>query len=757
MAKEYLEPNLQESAEILPDNDAPEVLMHEQQEVIDAVNHIITQIEDNQTRLEVVDTVDSLIYSVEYKSAINAVSNSDFDYIRTLVTNNPSSLGQILNETLYQKKLDVTKFILENYSDNKELHIGDIIYPFINLKTEEQTQVLELVSEEQMLELANRLIGWIAYSALDSSQKQKGIIENLSPKLLSIFAEDSLYTIITNLEDTSSNLPFQKVSSVKIIYNNEGYYSQDIKPEEVSAENIESVKIGPKISAGSDPIGYNIFVPEGEVKAVYVYVYGGYGTVAAQEKTFSPNMLYPQQSELLSHGIVIVNLNLIDLLELEVNQSDMPKDIFDRLNKSIHKFCIKLKEPSSIDAELSILEGKPLVLAGGSFGGLMSIRHQQMFEDDFDRYISLDGSLSLKHERESLFNSNDEVNKQAFQDAKEGWEGENEAFGCLDPASSPLGNKPVLIAQNLDDSNVLLSSTLDFCNKSLGEERTNLVNVYFPAKGDNVWTIGEGNKGHFPKSTKEFVDTLANFIINGPTDSSNFTQLKILVADMFSSGSKYDATIEDEFNTLIYLEDQKLTKIFGDRIKAREFLEENWNSYKSLYNMMVYCKETDAGIRDLDQDDFEDLDNFIESYYDEFLISLGVKQKANRQTIKYENCSNHDVIRDAYLKTLIDCGAHGTREVMVNAIKINPKLAKLWSLENISSPEYETRFTVAKELFFEKLIKIDALKDLLTEYQNNATDEEVLHYKSTIETIAELDLIGAYEIDAITQGSYGGA
>lgn len=79
-----------------------------------------------------------------------------------------------------------------------------------------------------------------------------------------------------------------------------------------------------------DPIGYNIFIPEGEIKAVYVEVYGGRKAAEAKEFTNLPYLLTIFDKPILKQGIALVKLNLVDLIELKVQQASMPKEFFYR-------------------------------------------------------------------------------------------------------------------------------------------------------------------------------------------------------------------------------------------------------------------------------------------------------------------------------------------------------------------------------------------------------------------------------------------
>src|SRR5690606_26115273 len=109
----------------------------------------------------------------------------------------------------------------------------------------------------------------------------------------------------------------------------------------------------------------------------------------------SPGSLHNYEKYLMNHGVAIIKLNLPDLLELDVPQSQMPEDLHRKIQDCIHKFYRTLTEnPEKLHTRLKEINTDKIYLGGSSFGGLICVRHAQMYPDDFSGYISIDGALS---------------------------------------------------------------------------------------------------------------------------------------------------------------------------------------------------------------------------------------------------------------------------------------------------------------------------------------------------------------------------
>lgn len=338
----------------------------------------------------------------------------------------------------------------------------------------------------------------------------------------------------------------------KIIYNQKGYDRDlgrvegekgivKVEGQKLEFEWIKKSK-NPRAPVPKIPIGYNIFLPHGEVKGVIVVVYGGSQSKNLLTSRREPETtnLQSQERYLLSQGIVVVTLNLIDLRELQIFQDAMPEEIHNKLHASIDYFINTLRSDKSeiIFAGFEIPKTARIILFGGSFGGGVTLRHAEISPRSFDGYISQDGAISrgsfydlpiVNYDRENIPGAKeagkwlsplDEDLKAARLQSKD----------RLHEKDSKVENiqKPILLLHNFDDNDVNVKVSLDFYKEAmntLDDDRRNLVQLLITRRGNpapnSIEHPGSGYfKGHsFPTDLDAFESyarTIANFVLYGP-------------------------------------------------------------------------------------------------------------------------------------------------------------------------------------------------------------------------------------------------
>lgn len=359
----------------------------------------------------------------------------------------------------------------------------------------------------------------------------------------------------------------------RTIYNNEGY---DFQPSFVPNTATRTFIEGKALALDKEksiPIGYNVHLPPEGIKLenIIVEVYGGGETSFLPDENLSTLNTY-----LLNKGTAIIQLNLPDLFKLTKHQNRMSEELHQEIHACIDKFFHKLKS-SPKEFGLESLKDKPVYLYGASFGGLMSIRHSELYPKTFDGYISHDGELDTK----VFFKADLEERKKP-----QPW---------LNPAKPSEIRKiedPILLLHNMDDNNVNAKSTLSFYQKLSTAQKETLARIFTTSIGNPI-PFREGkpdirNKGHFaPKKEKDFIlyaETLRHFLKKGPSLSAvgiwrGYQQN--IKANQFYKG----ATIKENFIAAA-LEHYKRKKHHYDSF------HHYWKTdYKPLFSALWYAHE----------------------------------------------------------------------------------------------------------------------------------------------------------------------
>lgn len=373
----------------------------------------------------------------------------------------------------------------------------------------------------------------------------------------------------------------------KIIYNLDGYTTDqtgktDItdlppashkihkgKPIVIKAGEFIKTTETPKGSEGDKvekdiPIGYDVYLPFGSIKGVLLNVYGGYKAKERVEVLSKPDMyLDSLDSYLMSQGIAVIKLNLIDLLELENFQEEMPELLHKKLHASINKFfeCLRGKDPDKILQGIIPSTAK-IYLYGASFGGRTAIRQAELYPDTFDGYISHDGAIS---------SSMGDLSDLAFLNRKKS---NSKAVKWIDPLGSEKIkniNQPILILHNFDDNNVNIKVSLHFYEEALKEGKGNLIKLFITSKGNEIMTK-QHNKGHFTPTRqdllKRYIETISSFILEGPTAISK--ESNRMSHEILSEWAAHQYTIYAD-------------KHYNEASFSDKFISEAYRRYKNTY------------------------------------------------------------------------------------------------------------------------------------------------------------------------------
>ncbi|MGE3320164.1 MAG: alpha/beta hydrolase family protein [Candidatus Berkiella sp.] len=248
------------------------------------------------------------------------------------------------------------------------------------------------------------------------------------------------------------------------------------------------------------PIGYKIFMPDdiSQVSDVIVCVYGG--NKEADKKNLIDSI---NRSAFTKWGVAenccVIELFLPDLLQPD-SQFVMSVDLYSIIQRCIHHFFEKVREPQSLDPEL-VRYGfakAHYFLMGASFGGAVVVRHSQLYPHTFNGYISHDGNLGPLKDMPIV-----PTKPRVYANAS---------------ALSPLAHvkdceDAMLLLQNNDDNNVNRENVLKFYEALKSHNKAHLAKLCFFNKGNAAEADELWNKGHFlPSDIQRYVKTIFDFI-----------------------------------------------------------------------------------------------------------------------------------------------------------------------------------------------------------------------------------------------------
>lgn len=344
--------------------------------------------------------------------------------------------------------------------------------------------------------------------------------------------------ILSDLRPTSLDTKPAPVTTTlrEIVYNQDKYDTGVLFPSD------SRMKLGHSISLDSStPIGYNIYLPEGEIKSVIVNVYGGTCKYDRTSEMFKPTPYLNQTSLFfVQQGIAYIELNLIDLLELEHHQRRMPENIHTRLHASIDKFYrIIHYSPEALHPSCKKLRNKSLFLMGASYGGRTAVKQAELYPRTYSGYISYEGALSAEMALKS------DVYTHAFQ---------YQEWLCPKRGIEKICD-PVMVIHNFDDNNVNVKVTLDWYNKALSCGKKRFIHLLINPNRSPI-TTPEINIGHsYPQDPSVFnwlMNSIVDFTQQDLSKTSTLSSWRALKYDILANKNNKSSSLQDHFVSKVY-------------------------------------------------------------------------------------------------------------------------------------------------------------------------------------------------------------
>lgn len=401
---------------------------------------------------------------------------------------------------------------------------------------------------------------WINFS-------QKTYKDDFDPTL--IFMDENL---VPNNIFLSHKLSQNTITPV-IIANNEGYLEKTWGDDALPGRRFT-------MPDGDDteiPIGYNIFLPKDvEIKGILVTVYGGGCSVK-----YEPSLNEPFDT-FIKNGYAFIMLNLPDILELDVYQMEMPKQLLDKVQKCITYFGKILKENPERFAKndeqkelLNSLFGKKVFLHGSSFGGMMTILQASRKNTPYDGFISHDGVLSRRMHAMSMRSS---FCSHRYHDPNN-----IKSHLCSLPLLGDI-TKPMLLLQNMDDCAVNAKNLFDAYEKI---DTLDNVSIYITPRGNPILSGRSTYKGHFLPEGEALTSYMRAFLSfmdhAGQPPEEHFTHPKEAEAYNLLANRNYrEATVEERCMGELF--HQYLLNLRLEKHTDPNDVEEKWSE---LYQPMV--------------------------------------------------------------------------------------------------------------------------------------------------------------------------
>ncbi|MBS0287682.1 MAG: prolyl oligopeptidase family serine peptidase, partial [Proteobacteria bacterium] len=349
----------------------------------------------------------------------------------------------------------------------------------------------------------------------------------------------------------------------RIISNNDKYIDPNV--------NVLGEKGKPLVHKdGKTPIGYNVHLPPAgvEIKNVIVEVYGGNQAKDRSIQAYKPGAIGTFEQHLVNEGTVVITLNLPDLLENDVFQSQISEKLHKKIHDCIDHFHKTLTtSPESLHVELAPLKDKPTFLYGASFGGLNAVHHAQKNPGTFTGYIAHNGALDMHLDRLG-----------------------REYKPHLNVARKEQMDKikdPVLLMGTEADNNVFIKMILSFYNQLNEQQKRELVRLGITPKGN----LGNNvNKGHFvPDDSEElalYLQRINDFMREGPSKLPEFSDLLGYEQELLANKYANKGSLKDKFIAdALMIKDQKKHTHSASIVKAWE------TDYKPIFNAFWVAEE----------------------------------------------------------------------------------------------------------------------------------------------------------------------
>lgn len=457
-----------------------------------------------------------------------------------------------------------------------------------------------------MINIVNFIFGmWIViYASAGSSGELEDARKNLLLKFFKsdiddfyqlTYAQIPSRTLVKQLLSPSSGTLAQE-SNVRLFANSGGYLLSNYPQSAIRGQAVSFFHEENEL-----PIGYQIYVPENP-HAIIVEVYGG--NILFDSK----NSFRPFHQALVQAGYVVIQLNLVDAHEKHplglgsIKQQQTPIKTFDAVQQSIHKFLSILKnDPAFLHRELEQIKNLPTFLLGHSFGGLVTIRHAELFSDNsFDGYIGINSGLlgdmpGWKESRQRIFHLDNVYD-------------ENEIAKIT---------KPILLIHAVTDANVNVEITNKWARKARKILSNNKVPfaVFYSNKVNPKSGKGEG---HFlPEAgpaLDEFIDQIKMFTaVNADGEKFSRTHaetgLTVYRQKLFSNKFLRESTMQKRFLSEGF---KKYLELSSDE-EVRDFSADWRDHYEPLWNVIYifekFIRQADKAL--LKQRDATEFDKFL--------------------------------------------------------------------------------------------------------------------------------------------------
>jgi Prolyl oligopeptidase family len=353
----------------------------------------------------------------------------------------------------------------------------------INMSIAEEKVLLE--AKEKIIEQLGILLSYEDIPRDDvreiiASGHLSAILKKLGPQKNNIVVKNISIAALSNEKDVveffrSKQTPHPETESsfkkhglskpkVTVITPIHPYHDLDAPP--IGIKQIEGKSLPDN---SENKLNYHIHFPENKPKAVVVWVYGGC-VFEDRRMTFHPNKLTDIDKALLNDDIAIAKLNTREAEHFSMyeNQTMLSAEGHKELHGDIHRFYEILKNnPSTLNEECSILSDIPIFIIGHSFGGRTAVRHVQLYPQDFDGAISINGGLSFK-----TIKKHDPQDKYAQRwldvDRAAAPKGTHpsKAMDWLSPPVACKMEKPILVIHNVLDTNANVYNSISFFRRA---------------------------------------------------------------------------------------------------------------------------------------------------------------------------------------------------------------------------------------------------------------------------------------------------
>lgn len=496
---------------------------------------------------------------------------------------------------------------------------------------------------------------------------------------------------------------------------------------------IKQLEGNPLPDNSENKLNYHIHFPENKPKAVVVWIYGG-NTLEDRRRIFHHNNLKDIDKALLNDDIAVAKLNTreADQFGWYENQTMFSEKGHKELHDDIHRFFEILKNhPTTLNEECCVLSDIPIYIIGHSYGGRTAVRHVQLYPQDFDGAISINGGLSF-----STLKKHDPQNKQErWSDTDRSTEPKgahpSKAMQWLPPKSIKM-EKPVLVIHNVLDTNANVHCSLSFFRRA--KKLDSNLNIYLFEENFNV------NENHdVPTGKSNQFKTLVDKITGFTTKSSN--------ADASAGISPEEAVV---MMAKYYPKKSQMNRFishgywFAQKIPLNERAQsviDNWDTdYKPILAAVLYVDKlskltTEEKIKKI-KSDFEKVTTIPESF-------LQSKAAAYLQN-KLEKLIKENLISTSDIQQFAQAGISELNDIILRSIdKLSDSERNNFLVELYSTlPELKEKLLNDKDLATDLSEVSDHTKEQLHSTLINLSKKIESSEEVTAKTVGITKVIG---------------